>query len=82
MLLKKLGRARIIDYRVRIGTKAFFKQPVRSQWLMTWRRSHMFGGHPPVRRYARRQGLKPSSKLNRDQLLTFIRRRDLSPTRP
>lgn len=60
------------DRATKLGTKAFSALPKNKQWVLTWRRAHQFGGHLPLRQYARLSKKKPSSVLNQKQLNHYI----------
>ena len=69
---RRAHRARIIDYRTRIGSAAWKKQPRKARRLSLWRRAHMFGGHGPVSAHAKSLGLGSSKSLSMGQLRKFI----------
>lgn len=68
-----------IDRRARCGSEAWYRLHPREavRWLSAWRRDHMspIGGgkdaHAPVRSFARKKGLKPSSLLTVKESLAF-----------
>ncbi|HUT88734.1 MAG TPA: hypothetical protein VMY37_04515 [Thermoguttaceae bacterium] len=76
-----MARARIIDYRRKIGSESWKEMPRKSRRLSLWRRAHMFGGHPPVSSHAKKLGLPSSKSLSMPQLRKFIRVRETGKAR-
>lgn len=76
-----MARARIIDYRRKIGSASWKRMPRKSRRLSLWRRAHMFGGHPPVSAHAKKLGLPSSKKLSTRQLRKFIGVRETGKAR-
>jgi hypothetical protein len=70
--VRRAHRAKIIDYRARIGSPAWKKQPTKARRLSLWRRAHMFGGHKPVSAHAKKLGHSSSKSLTMGQLRRFV----------
>lgn len=66
------GRVSETDRRLQIGSPLFQAFPRRLKLLMAWRRSHMFGGHPPVRRFARKEQVPFSSDMGLRKMKALI----------
>lgn len=69
-------RAKIIDYRTRIGSQAWRQQTRKARRLSLWRRAHMFGGHGPVSSHAKSLGLSSSKQMRMRQLRKFITQKE------
>lgn len=68
---RKKTKVSAIDRRAKVGSAAWKKMPADVQWLSAWRRSHMFGGHQPLQKFARAKKVKPTNKLTTKQLLHY-----------
>lgn len=71
-----------IKYNCKVGSEAWFRNHTpAARWLSSWRRSHMppmagkSDAHSPVRSFARKKGLKPSSLLTVKESLAFQAKR-------
>lgn len=72
MRATRWGSVRELDRRVRVGTPAFRSQPKRLQQLQSWRAMHALRSHDTIRRYARRQNVKPSSDLSLSRKIAYV----------
>ena len=73
---RRSHRAKIIDYRTRIGSSAWRQQTRKARRLSLWRRAHMFGGHGPVSAHAKSLGHSSSKQLKMRQLRKFIAQKE------
>lgn len=73
---RQAHRAKIIDYRTRIGSSAWRQQTRKARRLSLWRRAHMFGGHTPVSSHAKSLGLSSSKQMKMRQLRKFIAQKE------
>lgn len=69
------GHVSEINKSIRVGTNTFKAQPRRLKHLISWRAAHKLASHKSVRRYARAQGVKPSSNLLLPKKIAFVLKR-------
>ena len=66
------GRMSEVNRSIHVGTETYAAQPRRLKHLIAWLASHKLGSHKQVRRYARTNGVKPSSDLRLDKKIKLV----------
>jgi len=69
------GHVHEINPKARVKNDEFTQQPLRLRHLTAWRAAHALASHNTVRRYARSQGVKPSSNLSLPKKMAFVLKR-------